>query len=118
MSEAATHRYPEAVYRSAISRAYYAVFHAALDVAQDLGLQATRSATDHYRLRKFFESRGRVAAQLSLALRTLYDLRISADYEIDKQDLVTSDAQAAAQQAIDTAQKALLVVEYLVRRTK
>jgi hypothetical protein len=48
----------------------------------------------------------------------LYDLRISADYEIDKQDLVTSDAQAAAQQAIDTAQKALLVVEYLVRRTK
>jgi hypothetical protein len=87
-------------------------------VAQDLGLQATRSATDHYRLRKFFESRGRVAAQLSLALRTLYDLRISADYEIDEQDLVTSDAQAAAQQAIDTAQKALLVVEYLVRRTK
>lgn len=52
---------------------------AAFDTAQDLGLEATRSATDHYRLRKFFESRGRVAAQLSLALRTLYDLRISAD---------------------------------------
>lgn len=118
LPEAATSSYPEAVYRSAISRAYYTLFHAAFDAAQDLGLQATRSASDHYRLRKFFESRGRVAAQLSFALRTLYDLRISADYEIDEQDFVTSDAQAAAQQAIDTAQKALLVIEYLVRRTK
>ena len=118
LPEAAASNYPAAVYRSAISRAYYAVFHAAFDTAQELGMQATRSASDHYRLRKFFEGRGRVAAQLSLALRTLYDLRISADYEIDAQDLVTSDTQTAAQQAINTAQKALQVIEYLKIRNR
>ena len=116
--EATTSSYPEAVYRSAISRAYYAVFHAAFDAAQNLGMQATRSASDHYRLRKFFEGRGRIAAQLSFALRTLYDLRISADYEINEHDLVTSNAQAAAQQALDTAHQALQVIEYLKSRTK
>ncbi len=65
LPEAANNSYAEAVYRSAISRAYYAVFHAAFDTAQALGMQATRSASDHFRLRKFFEGRGRVAAQLS-----------------------------------------------------
>lgn len=40
-SNAMTSRYPVAVYRSSISRAYYAIFHAAFDLATTLGLQST-----------------------------------------------------------------------------
>jgi uncharacterized protein (UPF0332 family) len=105
--------YPHAIYRSLISRVYYAVFHAAVDVAQDLGLQTTRSASDHYRVRKFFATRGRVAAQLNHTMMALYNLRISADYEIIEGDLVTDDPQAAAQKALELAQKAMQSIAYL-----
>jgi uncharacterized protein (UPF0332 family) len=105
--------YPHAVYRSAISRAYYAVFHAAFNLAQSLGMEETGSASDHYRLRKFFEGRGRVAQQLTLLLRSLYDLRISADYVLDAYDQVSVEPQIAAQRAVNMAYKALETVEYL-----
>lgn len=54
-------RYPQALYRSIISRAYYATYHRTEELAQALGLQSTSSASDHYRLRTFFADRGRVA---------------------------------------------------------
>jgi hypothetical protein len=84
-----------------------------VDVAQDLGLQTTRSASDHYRVRKFFATRGRVAAQLNYTMMALYNLRISADYEIIEGDLVTDDPQAAAQKALELAQKAMQSIAYL-----
>lgn len=105
--------YPQALYRSVISRAYYAVYHRTAALAATLGLQSTASASDHYRVRAFFADRGRIARQLSLLLRDLYHLRIGADYVIDKEDVVTRDAQTAAQQALDMAKKALLMIEHL-----
>lgn len=56
LTNAATSQHPEAVYRSLISRAYYAVFPASFDLAQTLGLENTQSASAHYRVRKFFET--------------------------------------------------------------
>lgn len=106
-------RYPQALYRSIISRAYYTVYHRAEQLALTLGLQSTASASDHYRVRTFFADRGRAARQLSLILRDLYHLRIGADYVIDERDIVTRDAQTAAQQALDMANKAILVLEHL-----
>ena len=105
--------YPQALYRSIISRAYYAVYHRAEELALALGVQSTASASDHYRVRTFFAERGRVARQLSLLLRDLYHLRIGADYVIDEDHIVTSDAQTAAQQAINMAHKALSMIEHL-----
>lgn len=113
-----TNSHPAAVYRSVISRSYYAIFHAAFDLAQALGLQATRSAGDHFRLRQFFQSRGRVANQLSIAIRRLYDLRISADYVLAERNQVTLDPQAAALRSLELAQQALTAIEYLQPKNK
>lgn len=106
-------RYPQALYRSVISRGYYAVYHQAEELAVTLGVQSTASASDHYRVRTFFADRGRVARQLSLLLRDLYQLRIGADYVISERDIVTRDAQLAAQQALDMARKALSIIAQL-----
>ena len=106
-------RYPQALYRSIISRAYYAVYHRAEELALALGVQSTASASDHYRVRTFFADRGRAARQLSLLLRDLYHLRIGADYVINEREVVTRDPQIAAQQALDMANKAILVIEHL-----
>lgn len=110
MANAAASQHPEAVYRSLISRAYYAVFHASADLAQTLGLESTQSASDHYRVRKFFENRGRVAAQLSQKLRSLYDWRVSADYSIEAGNPVTENALAIAQQTLLDANKAIELI--------
>lgn len=115
---AAASHYPIAVYRSSISRAYYAVFHAAFELAATLGLPSKRSGVDHYHLRKFFERRGRVATQLSATLRSLYDLRISADYERQTYNPVTTDAQAATAEAIRLAQLAMQLIANLQGKGK
>lgn len=117
-ANAATSRYPVAVHRSSISRAYYAVFHAAFDLATTLGLQSTGAGVDHDHLRKFFERRGRMAAQLSAILRSLYDLRISADYERQTRNPVTTDAPAAPAEAIRLAQQAMKLIDNLQRKDK
>lgn len=111
-------RYPEALYRSLISRAYYAIFHESADLAQAMGLTITRSASDHYRLRQFFgeRGRGRVAGQLAFILRTLYDMRASADYEIDPNDSVTNSTHLAARDALDLAHQAMQMIGYLRKK--
>ena len=118
ITNAATSQHPEAIYRSLISRAYYAVFHASFDLAQTLGLENTQSASDHYRVRKFFENRGRVAAQLSQKLRSLYDWRVSADYSIEAGNPVTEDGQAIAKQTLLDAHKAMELIGYLQPKAK
>jgi uncharacterized protein (UPF0332 family) len=109
-------RYPQVHYRAVISRAYYAVYHSAEELARTLGLPSTASASDHFRVRKFFENRGRVAQQLSIALNRLYRWRISADYVIDPQDDVTIDAKTVAQQALAVAHRAMAMIENLQRK--
>lgn len=108
--------YPDVHYRAVISRAYYAVYHSAEELARTLGLPATSSASDHFRVRKFFENRGRVANQLSISLNRPYRWRISADYIIDPQDDVTIDAKHVAQQALAVAHKAIAMVENLQKK--
>lgn len=76
----ATSQYTEALYRSISSHAYYAAYHVAEEIARQLGMEATLSASDHYRVRQFYTNRGRLANQLSTILRDLYRLRIDADY--------------------------------------
>lgn len=110
--------YADALYRSAISRAYYTAYHTAYELAVELGMQPTSSASDHFRVRKFFENRGRVARQVSSRLYDLYDLRISADYEISANSVVTKNAQAAAQRAVEMSHKVLEMVEFLQSRNR
>lgn len=108
--------YPAVHYCAVISRAYYAVYHSAAELAHTLGLPSTSSASDHFRVRKFFENRGSVAKQLSIALNRLYRWRISADYIIDPQDDVTIDAKLVAQHALAVAHKAMAMIENLQRK--
>jgi uncharacterized protein (UPF0332 family) len=72
----------EAALRSAISRAYYAAFHHALDRAAGEGYTATNTGEDHFRVREHFELHrpSRRRARIAIELGRLYDHRIKADY--------------------------------------
>ena len=110
--------YPAALYRSIISRSYYATYHAIAAFAIQLGVDITFTASDHYRVRQFFSKRGRVAHQMSLLLGDLYHLRVGADYMIDPGDAVTHNPKASAQQAIKLADQIAQLLGYLQPKTK
>jgi uncharacterized protein (UPF0332 family) len=106
-------QYAEALYRSISSRAYYAAYHAAEEVAVALGMEVTSSASDHYRVRHFYTSRGRLASQRSIILRDLYRLRSDADYEHDKTEMTINDPNAAARRALALSTRAIQLLAHL-----
>jgi hypothetical protein len=72
----------EAALRSAISRAYYAAFHYALERANTEGYAASGTGTDHSGVREHFQSHrpDRRRARIAVDLSRLYEHRIRADY--------------------------------------
>ena len=72
----------EAALRSAISRAYYAAFHYALDRAAHEGYVVSGTGTDHFGVREHFQMHrpNRRRARIAVDLGRLYDHRIRADY--------------------------------------
>jgi uncharacterized protein (UPF0332 family) len=74
----------EAAWRSAVSRAYYAAFHAARQLLRDLGFRTPRADQAHAYLWLRLSNCG--DAHLQIAGRRLRDLRSErnhADYDID-----------------------------------
>lgn len=85
----------EASFRSAASRAYYATFHCALDLACREGFRPTHSGTDHLEVRKHFRSRGReeeLHGEVARELKLLWDRRKEADYRDRFDDPPSSQA--------------------------
>ena len=74
----------EAALRSAVSRAYYAAFRAALEFGKQNGFTATRSGEDHNKIREHFrksKTNHDKNLDISTQLNRLHDLRRQADYE-------------------------------------
>jgi uncharacterized protein (UPF0332 family) len=87
----------EAAERSAISRAYYAAFHAARDYLDRTGPAVARSGSAHAEVRnRMFWSERRVGE----GLRRLHGLRKHADYD----DVYPDDLSADAVGAVSLAQ--------------
>lgn len=74
---------PEAALRSAVSRAYYAAFHCAMNVASEEGFDPSGSGSDHrnvplhFRRHKTNDTRCKIALELD----RLRDNRRKADYK-------------------------------------
>ncbi|MBI4749347.1 MAG: hypothetical protein HY774_12720 [Acidobacteria bacterium] len=96
---------PEAAYRTAINRAYYAVYGHALRFAiEKYSYIPQGSAKDHSGVRRHFQrTRPR---QLSTMLEKLYENREKSDYEAIVQDL-----PYLAKESVDQAQQALDFIE-------
>lgn len=75
---------PEAAFRSAASRAYYAAFRAALEFGRAEKYDYPASADDHRRIQEYFRGftpRHDKRAKISTQLNRLHDLRRQADYD-------------------------------------
>jgi len=97
----------EAAYRSAVSRAYYAVFHAAANFLEKLGFKKTKGPQAHEEIPARFNNCG-VADGEKIAdwLHDLHRQRILADYDL-KSDQFAAQFRVAfwvakAEQAILT----------------
>jgi uncharacterized protein (UPF0332 family) len=67
--------------RTAISRAYYAVYHVAFDLLVTLGFRVGREHRGHETVRAYLaQSRITSVIQTGAQLRDLHNLRVKADY--------------------------------------
>ena len=96
----------EAAWRSAISRAYYAVFHSARDYLDRKGPAVARSGSTHMEVRNRMLWTER---RLGEGLRQLHGLRKHADYD----DRYPSDLSADAEFAVKLAQTLVKAVAQL-----
>lgn len=73
----------EAAYRSAVSRAYYATFHAASAFLANLGFRASSGPQAHGEVQARLNNCGNEdGVQIARWLRELHGHRIEADYEL------------------------------------
>jgi uncharacterized protein (UPF0332 family) len=91
----------EAALRSAVSRAYYAAFNCAVDLACREGFVPRYSGADHSRVRAHFRDNGssdKVRGHISTQLGRLYKRRCEADYRpsIDRPDYLAQYAISMA----------------------
>jgi uncharacterized protein (UPF0332 family) len=73
-------RNTEAAYRSCISRAYYALYHVALDVAAGQGF-CYDGQSKHYHLLEHYVAKNN---RVSRRMREMRQLRVNADYFLDE----------------------------------
>jgi uncharacterized protein (UPF0332 family) len=97
---------PEAALRSAASRAYYAAFHCAFNIARQEGFVPKYSGDDHKGVQVHFRKNGpadRVRRKIAKDLGRLYDHRRKADYS----DTLGKRPESLANHAIGMARNVL-----------
>jgi uncharacterized protein (UPF0332 family) len=89
----------EASRRSAISRAYYAVFNKARELLERDGTLLSESGATHEVVWRTLEKAGRGRRRLGIDGKRLREMRRKADYdgEVQALDKVTEDALATAE---------------------
>jgi uncharacterized protein (UPF0332 family) len=98
---AATANADEAVYRTAVSRAYYGAFHLAMSFLADLGFSAPRTANVHVFVQHHLNGSGQPAACTAASLLSdLHAARNRADYQLSHR---TAGTQAIAKLCVETA---------------
>lgn len=91
--------YKEAAFRTAISRAYYSIYHNALDYAMNQGFPKPKSDShakliEHFKLEDI-ENNKRIAVKID----ELYQWRIRSDYRADFKNLSQSVVSSAINRA-------------------
>ena len=74
----------EAALRSAVSRAYYAAFRAALELGLKGGFISSHTGEDHSKIREYFRDsipKNKQKQDISTQLYRLHDYRRQADYD-------------------------------------
>lgn len=98
----------EASLRSAISRAYYSIYHMALDFCETSmtpSFQRTRGRTDHFAIREHLKKHSDSKIRLiEKSLFTLHTNRARADYD----DIYPAKIDAAAIFSITLAKKEII----------
>ena len=76
----------EVDYRNAASRAYYAAYHACRPVGERIGLSAERNIGVHAQLGRTLtvHSKSMTHRSVGYMLRERYNIRIWADYDLDR----------------------------------
>ena len=73
----------EAARRSAVSRAYYALFHEVKSIVDSVGIRVDREAHEHKRMARYFKEAGiPKAKQIGQGLEDLREIRNDADYDL------------------------------------
>ena len=98
---AATANSDEAVYRTAVSRAYYGAFHLAASLLGELGFSAPRTANAHVFVQHHLNGSGQSSACIAASLLSdLHAARNRADYQLDRD---TAGTHAVALLCVETA---------------
>ena len=103
LAERLRHEDSEAALRSAISRAYYAVFCQARDYLKEQGVMlSTLGPSSHKQVWGEFKQRGRTHRSIGDNGDKLHYNRIKADYEneIERLDLLVNESFAVAGRAL------------------
>lgn len=89
--------------RTAISRAYYAVFNTAAEILRDLGFPVGKGAAAHGEVHRCLANSGdRAVEMVATELGDLHSTRNHADYQLDRQDVErAANARAAATTAAE-----------------
>jgi uncharacterized protein (UPF0332 family) len=99
----------DAVCRSAISRAYYAVFLLAREFIDELGIETRRIPNPHANIEHAFRNSGVLTLQrLAIALNVLASDRSEADYDLRSGDV---ESITKVQDVIDSAKAAILQLD-------
>jgi len=97
---------PEAALRSAVSRAYYAAFHCALNLASKEGFVPSYSGDDHQKVQAHFRNSSPSDSnhrKIAVELGRLYRNRCAADYD----DALRSQPGSLASLSINMARSVL-----------
>jgi uncharacterized protein (UPF0332 family) len=99
----------EAAYRSAVSRAYYAVFHCGAEFLSGLGIQASRGPQTHGQLQARVNNCGVTEfQQLYRIIYRLYDNRLLADYDLKSKEF---QSQATTALWLASAKQAIAIIK-------
>lgn len=100
----AQHLFESGFYEGSISRAYYAMFHAAEAVLLDIGITTSTHKGVHTMFGKHFVRAERFPSQLGRDLTDVFEARQSADY---------GNVRSAAEDAKEALQKASSFVDHI-----
>lgn len=102
----AQHLFKNDFYEGSISRAYYAMFHAAEAALLDIGITASTHKGVHMMFGKHFVKAKRLPAHLGRDLTDVFEARQAADY---------GDMQSASSDAEEVLHKAQSFVDHIER---
>lgn len=98
----------EAAYRTAVNRAYYAIYHCSAEFLSSLGLQTSRGPQTHGQLQARIKNCGVPEfEQIYRISHRLYDCRLLADYDLKSNEF---QFQATAALWVASAKQAIAII--------